>query len=219
MAKRQTMVILSNGTSEVVEKKSRFIGALYKAESEQEVNEYIAAVRKKYWDARHHCYAFILGDGGELQRCSDDGEPAGTAGKPILEVLAGSGVRNALLIVTRYFGGTLLGTGGLVRAYSQAARQAIDSAVIAVLVEAVKVSLVTDYNNVGPLQYMAAKEKLVTVDTVYTDKVELVLAFERERLATVVKQLEQITRGQGSITVDGAYILGRDKTTGQLFVI
>ncbi|MGN0480224.1 MAG: YigZ family protein [Lachnospiraceae bacterium] len=218
MENRQNMMILQDGQGEIVEKKSRFIARLVKADSEEQAAELIAATRKKYWDARHVCYAFVIGDNNEVQRFSDDGEPAGTAGKPILEVLAGSGVRNALLTVTRYFGGTLLGTGGLVRAYSQAAREAVDNAVIAMMVDGVRVSVVTDYAGLGKIQYMASKEELLVVDTIYTDKVCIVMAFEKERLDGIQKQLYEITRGQGEIVTEAGFMLGRDVNTGRLFV-
>lgn len=219
MADRLSKVILSNGTAEVIEKKSRFIGNLYKVADEQEVSAHIASIKKQYWDARHHCYAFILGENGGLQRCSDDGEPAGTAGKPILEVLDKSGLHNALLVVTRYFGGTLLGTGGLVRAYGQTAKLAIENAVTAFIVEAVRVSVITDYGCVGGLQYMAQKEKLLLLDGIYTDRAEIILAFEKERLDAVLKQIEQITKGQGELTVDDDFLLGSDCRSGELFAL
>ena len=113
-------VLLSGGEGEIVEKKSRFISTIRKCETEEEAVAFIEEMKKKYWDARHNCSAFIIGSRGELTRCSDDGEPSGTAGRPMLEVLTGSGIRNIAVVVTRYFGGTLLGTGGLVRAYSKA---------------------------------------------------------------------------------------------------
>ena len=104
-------------TAEIVEKKSRFIANLEHVESEEEALAYIETIRKKYWDARHNCYAYCIGKKQELKRCSDDGEPSQTAGKPMLDVLTGAGLCDTVVVVTRYFGGTLLGTGGLVRAY------------------------------------------------------------------------------------------------------
>ena len=120
-------VLLSGGEGEIVEKKSRFISTIRKCETEEEAVAFIEEMKKKYWDARHNCSAFIIGSRGELTRCSDDGEPSGTAGRPMLEVLTGSGIRNIAVVVTRYFGGTLLGTGGLVRAYTQSAKDALDA--------------------------------------------------------------------------------------------
>ena len=113
-------VITDAGCGEIVEKKSRFIASLMPVGSEEEALAFIASVRRKYYDARHNCFAFITGEDGETERCSDDGEPSGSAGRPMLEVLRGMGLTNTAAVVTRYFGGTLLGTGGLVRAYTQA---------------------------------------------------------------------------------------------------
>ena len=123
MEKEQTFlpykILLKGGEGEIVEKKSRFIATLFPVHSEEEAAAFIESMKKKYWDARHNCSAFVLGERAQVTRCSDDGEPSGTAGKPMLEVLLGAEVRNAAVVVTRYFGGTLLGTGGLGRAYRQ----------------------------------------------------------------------------------------------------
>ena len=117
--------IYEGGTDEIVEKKSRFIAQVFPVETEEEVATILEQMKKKYWDARHNCYAFVLGEASQISRCSDDGEPSGTAGRPILEVINGKELTNILIVVTRYFGGTLLGTGGLVRAYSQSAQAGI----------------------------------------------------------------------------------------------
>ena len=114
------LTLYNGGTGEIEEKKSRFIATLEPVSSEEEAVAVIAAVKKKYWDAKHNCSAFVIGDKGQITRCSDDGEPSGTAGRPMLDVLVGEHVTNVCAVVTRYFGGTLLGTGGLVRAYSAA---------------------------------------------------------------------------------------------------
>ncbi len=105
-----------------MEKKSRFIANVFSVDSQQDAEAKIAEISKKYWDAKHNCYAYVIGPNGENTKCSDNGEPSGTAGKPILEVINGAGLTNTLIIVTRYFGGVLLGTGGLVRAYTQSAQ-------------------------------------------------------------------------------------------------
>ena len=138
-------VLLSGGEGEIVEKKSRFISTIRKCETEEEAVAFIEEMKKKYWDARHNCSAFIIGSRGELTRCSDDGEPSGTAGRPMLEVLTGSGIRNIAVVVTRYFGGTLLGTGGLVRAYTQAAKDALDAAGLSVVRRWVELSVDCPY--------------------------------------------------------------------------
>ena len=139
-------IVYSGGSDEIVEKKSRFIAHVFPVKTEEEAVTIIEETKKKYWDARHNCYAFVIGERGEVTRCSDDGEPAGTAGRPILEVITGADIRNILVIVTRYFGGTLLGTGGLVRAYSQATQAGIAASKIALREHGKKVIIETDYN-------------------------------------------------------------------------
>ena len=113
---------------ELVIQKSRFIGQCFPIASEEEALELLTSLRKKYWDATHNCYAYSVGEKGEIARFSDDGEPGGTAGMPMMDALRGAGVTNVLCVVTRYFGGILLGTGGLVRAYSRSCSEAIRAA-------------------------------------------------------------------------------------------
>ena len=152
MARESYKVLTKDGAGEIVEKKSRFIGAAYKVESAEEAEAKIAEISKKYWDARHNCYAYVIGDNSEITKCSDNGEPSGTAGKPILEVINGAGVTNVLIIVTRYFGGVLLGTGGLVRAYTQAAQAALADAEIGEMVFSQKLTLTVGYNMINNVQ-------------------------------------------------------------------
>lgn len=116
------------GEGELIEKKSRFIATVKPVDSEDEALEFIAGLKKKYWNATHNCFAFVIGERQEIQRCSDDGEPQGTAGRPMLDVLLGEDVHNVAVVVTRYFGGTLLGTGGLVRAYSRSVQEGLNKA-------------------------------------------------------------------------------------------
>ena len=123
-------IVYTGGSGEIVEKKSRFIADIRPVSTEEEALAFIEEIRKKYWDARHHCYAYILGERGQYSRCSDDGEPSQTAGRPMLDVLAGEELTDVCAVVTRYFGGTLLGTGGLVRAYSGAVKEGISHCVL-----------------------------------------------------------------------------------------
>ena len=169
------VTVYQGGEGEIVEKKSRFIAQVFPVETEEETARIIEETKKKYWDARHNCYAFVLGAGGEISRCSDDGEPSGTAGRPILEVIMGKGLRNVLVIVTRYFGGTLLGTGGLVRAYSAAAQAGIDASQVITKEVGVRLTVDTDYNGVGKLQYVAAQQDVGILDTVYAEQVQMIL--------------------------------------------
>ena len=147
-------IILKNGSGEIEEKKSRFICHIFKIKSEEEAEEYITAVKKKYWDARHNCYAYVTGDKGQIQRFSDDGEPQGTAGKPMLDILNSYGLTDCILVVTRYFGGVLLGTGGLIRAYQAAAKEGIKNSDVAQVCDGITAVITTDYNAYGKLQYI-----------------------------------------------------------------
>ncbi len=151
--------VYKGGEGEIIEKKSRFIATVSPAESEEEAVTFIAAVRKKYWDARHNCYAFVTGPNQELSRCSDDGEPAQTAGRPMLDVLLREGIHNAAVVVTRYFGGVLLGTGGLVRAYQKAVQEGLLHSVIIDKQRGRKLTVETDYTGLGKLQYVLAQQQ------------------------------------------------------------
>ena len=166
-------IIYKEGMGELVEKKSRFIAQIRPVKSEEEALAFVEETRKKYWDARHNCYAYILkGEGATpTARCSDDGEPSQTAGKPMLDVLMGEGLMDVCAVVTRYFGGTLLGTGGLVRAYSGAVKEGLANAQILEKKQGVRMEVITDYNGVGKIQYLAAQEGIDTLDSQYTDKV------------------------------------------------
>lgn len=166
-------VLLEGGQGEYEEKKSRFIATLRKCESEAEALSFIEETKKKYWDARHNCYAYCLGDRGELTRCSDDGEPGGTAGRPMLEVLLGEGIRNAAVVVTRYFGGVLLGTGGLVRAYTKAVQEGLRHCTLGRMRPGVELLVTTDYNGIGKILYLLKSAGIEPVSSEYTDRVTL----------------------------------------------
>lgn len=188
--------VYQGGEGEIVEKKSRFIATVIPAGSEEEVLAFIESIRKKYWDARHHCFAYVIGERNELQRCSDDGEPSGTAGKPMLEVLLGEEIHNVAVVVTRYFGGTLLGTGGLVRAYSAATKQGLASSVIITKILGVKLCISTDYTGLGKIQYILGQRGLQILDSVYTDKVELEALIPENELVAVKTEITEGTNGQ-----------------------
>ena len=177
--------IIKNGQGEYIEKKSKFIAHIFNVESEQQAAAIIAEVKKKYWDARHNCYAYILGNKGEIQRFSDDGEPSGTAGKPILEVLSGNECSNCLCIVTRYFGGILLGTGGLVRAYSDVTLQAIDSIEKVEKTIGIEAEAEVEYNNLETFKYYCKKNNIYIKDYEYSEKIICKIQLEecsKERL-------------------------------------
>lgn len=175
-------ILYRGGQGELTEKKSRFIANTRPVESEEEAIAFIEEMRKKYWDARHNCSAYVIGTKGQLQRCSDDGEPAQTAGRPMLDVLLGEKVCNICVVVTRYFGGTLLGTGGLVRAYSGAAQEGLKNSVIVEKMPGARIRVETDYNGIGKIQYIAGQMGLHTLDTEYTDKVVMTLLVPDEEI-------------------------------------
>lgn len=192
--------VYTGGSDEIVEKKSRFIAQVFPVKTEEEVTQILEATRKKYWDARHNCYAFVLGADGGISRCSDDGEPSGTAGRPILEVLTKRELKDVLVIVTRYFGGTLLGTGGLVRAYSQAAQAGLAASRIITKQAGIRMTIDTDYNGIGKLQYVAAQLEAAVLNTLYTDKVQMVLLVPSSFTEKVKKEVIEATSGQAVIT-------------------
>ena len=189
-------VILEGGEGEYVEKKSRFIATVRSCESEAEASAFIEEMKKKYWDARHNCSAFCIGSRGELTRCSDDGEPSGTAGRPMLEVLTASGIRNVAVVVTRYFGGVLLGTGGLVRAYTQAVKEGLAACRLGTMRFGQELSITTDYNGIGKVLYLLGNEGIEPVSSDYTDKVSLRILVPGQRVDGLCAQLVEATMGR-----------------------
>ena len=192
--------VYRGGTAEIVEKKSRFIAHSAHVESEEEALAFIEQIKKHYWDARHNCHAFSVGVTNETARCSDDGEPAQTAGKPMLDVLMGQQLKNTVVVVTRYFGGTLLGTGGLVRAYSGAVKAGLDASVIITKILGVKLHIETDYTTFGKIQYILAQRELKILDTVYTDKVELEVLIPKTDVDQVMHAITEGTNAQAEMT-------------------
>ena len=187
--------IYQGGVGEIEEKKSRFIATVEHVESEEEAMQVIQACKKKYWDARHNCSAYIIGTRQEIQHCSDDGEPAGTAGRPMLDVLLGEKLCNIVVVVTRYFGGTLLGTGGLVRAYSGAVKAGLAESVVMEKQLGRKIVVTTDYNSAGKLQYIAGQMDLCVLDTLYTDIVQTILLLRPEEWQAFEKKMTEATAG------------------------
>ena len=188
--------VYTEGTGEIVEKKSRFIAEVFPVSNEEEAFAHLEEIRKKHWDARHHCWAYVIGRNPAAERMSDDGEPAGTAGKPILEVLRGKKLTDVFVVVTRYFGGTLLGTGGLVRAYTSAAAEALAHTVIITKIHGFKLKIITDYTGLGKIQYILGQRGLSVLDTVYTDKVELTVLVPDDEEGFLMKELMEGTNGQ-----------------------
>lgn len=157
-------------TFELSEKRSKFIATLRHIETEEEAAAFINEMRATYWDARHNVYAYALNE-GNIKRFSDDGEPHGTAGKPILEVIDGAGLKNVAIVVTRYFGGILLGTGGLVRAYSGAAQGVVNAADIKTMTECDELEIICEYGMYDTLNNILKDISGGVISTDFTDSV------------------------------------------------
>ena len=181
----QYKTVLEGGTGEIVEKKSRFI----------------ATVRpvKNDWDARHNCYAYSIGKNREFTRCSDDGEPSGTAGRPMLDVILGEDIYNVAVVVTRYFGGVLLGTGGLVRAYSKAVQEGLAGSLVIEKKKGISLKVTTDYTGIGKIQYIAGERQIPILDSEYTDKVVLKLLVPDAETEAVQKAITEGTNGRAGM--------------------
>ncbi len=192
--------VYEGGEGEITEKKSRFIATVRPVSSEEAAAAFIAEMRKKYWDARHNCYAFVIGDNQELSRCSDDGEPAQTAGRPMLDVLLREGLHNTAVVVTRYFGGTLLGTGGLVRAYQRSVQEGLANSVIMEKRPGKKLTIQTDYTGLGKIQYVLAKQEITAMATDYTDNVQLHVMVPADREQALLAELTEATGGSARYT-------------------
>ncbi|MCR5421342.1 MAG: YigZ family protein [Lachnospiraceae bacterium] len=191
--------VLKGGTGQITEKKSRFICHVRPVENEEEATAFINEMKKQYWDARHNCSAFVIGKNSELTRCSDDGEPAGTAGRPMLEVLINEELKNTAVVVTRYFGGVLLGTGGLVRAYQAAVKEGLNASEIITKKTGVKACIKTDYTGIGKLQYLFEKNGYTTLDTQYGESVEFTLLIPSESWNAAVKAVTETTSGNNTL--------------------
>lgn len=196
--------IESYARGEYEEKKSRFIGEIFPVRTQAEAEETLAGVRKKYYDARHHCYAYVLGKNYETVKQSDDGEPSRTAGTPILSVLQGEGIHDALLVVTRYFGGTLLGTGGLVRSYTNAAKDALNHAVLLHRVDGFRASAEVDYSLVGKLKRLAEKYSLKEEEGEYSLKASLTWLVPGDILPSFRKDFTELVKGCTELAIEEA---------------
>jgi uncharacterized YigZ family protein len=189
-------VLTLGGEGEVIEKRSRFLGVAVPVSSEEEANAILEERRKRYWDASHHVFAYVLGAKGEIVRCSDDGEPSGTGGRPVLDVLMGAEVRNVLVVVTRYFGGTLLGTGGLARAYGAAAMAALSNGRIGQMVYGYEVCIRIDYSGLGRIQYILGQKGIEPTRLIYGENVEVSLDVSIDMIDRLRQELTDATGGK-----------------------
>ena len=160
------------GRDEIIINKSRFIGTACPVESEEEALEFIDRIKKEFKDATHNVYAYVIGENSNIQRFSDDGEPSGTAGIPVLNVIKQENLRNVAVVVTRYFGGVLLGAGGLVRAYTKGAKIALDSGIIVDKNLFYDVSFKIDYTLLGKMENELLKNIFTVIDKLYEDEMK-----------------------------------------------
>ncbi len=183
--------IENNIEAQIVEKKSKFIANIFHAETREEAEDIIKAIKKKYYDARHNCYAYrVIGEDGIIEKSSDDGEPSGTAGSPMLTIISKNNIANVVVIVTRYFGGILLGTGGLVKAYSEAVQKAIEQAEFVRQVPGYEVEVELPYTDVESFKYYCKSENIKISNEDYSENVKLIIEIPEQILD---EQLEKIT--------------------------
>jgi len=193
--------LYKGAVGEIEEKKSRFIATIEPASSEEEATAFIARIKKQYWDAKHNCTAFVVGDDGQLMRSSDDGEPSGTAGRPMLEVLKGEKLTNIAVVVTRYFGGTLLGTGGLIRAYQSAVKEALKECVILKKLSGSYLIIGSDYTDYGKIQYMAGANRWNIMSTDYGESVVTTMIAEKNNVDEIISQITEATAARANIEI------------------
>lgn len=191
--------LVKGGEGEIVEKKSRFIGQIEVVKTEEEAYAFIEKIKKKHYDARHNCFAFSVGEDMPLQRFSDDGEPQGTAGKPMLEVINGSGIHNICIVVTRYFGGTLLGTGGLVRAYTDASKAALENCETKLMQRLIPVDISTNYTDMGKIQYILNTAGVNIVDTIFTDEVLIKVELPYDTHSKILSDITEATGARAKL--------------------
>ena len=190
--------VKSSGEALIVEKKSKFISTVRPVTSDEEAQSFLAEMRSKYSDATHNVYAYVI-DENNIFRYSDDGEPGGTAGMPVLDTIRKEGLVDVAVVVTRYFGGTLLGTGGLVHAYGAACREGLLAAGIITRVLCDIVSVKVDYTLVGKMQYMIQEDGYILEDTVYDNEVTFRVCLKKEQIEKFVADCTELTCGRAII--------------------
>ena len=198
--------VFCRATGEVTEKKSRFIATISHVETQEEASLFINEMRSKYWDARHNVYAYILKDG--TKRYSDDGEPSGTSAMPSLNVLEGFELVDTAVVITRYFGGTLLGTGGLVRAYSQAVKLAVENAQIVTMCLCSCIDVVCDYSQLEKVKRAAEEMNAVIDDVTFEADVTVHISLKKENTLPLTDKLCEITDGRAKILIMGEKFTG-----------
>lgn len=202
------------GQGEITEKKSRFIATVQPVTTPEEALAFVAEKKKEYWDARHNCYAYVAGKNQEQMRCSDDGEPSGTAGRPILDVLLREQIHDAVIVVTRYFGGVLLGTGGLVRAYQKAASEGLAAAEILSWQEGRPLAVETDYQGYGKVEYLFRELGVYVEDTDFGQQVMIRAMVPGEMIRKTEKEIGEKTGGKARLSWDDDIFYALDEKRG-----
>lgn len=206
-------IIKQQGETEFEVKKSQFICYMDRIESVESAQAIIEQRRRQHFKARHHCYAYIIGENKEIQRSSDDGEPAGTAGVPMLEVLKHANVTNTIAVVTRYFGGIKLGKGGLIRAYGQSVTQSIQTLGLVQPVQQQQLHLLLPYSDFDPLQYFLANQQLPIIQTEYTDKVQVTIGVEQSQVEAIWQQIQQQFANRIQMTKEKLVVVEKELPT------
>lgn len=194
--------ILKEGVASFEEKKSTFIGSISRARNEEEAREYIKSVKEKNKEARHNVFGYVIGDKMQIQRCSDDGEPQGTGGVPVLEVIKKNNIKDCVIVVTRYFGGILLGTGGLTRAYSKGASMALSNTSIVQRVIGTKINIEISYDLLGKVQYLLEQNNLHIEQIIYEDRVTISLLLETKQAIQIKASIINLTSNKCIINID-----------------
>ncbi len=193
-------ILIEGGCAETELKKSRFIAHLTPVTTEEEAQSFIQDIKKTYYDARHNCYAYIIGRAADKVKYSDDGEPSQTAGLPMFNVLKESGVRNVCVVVTRYFGGTLLGAGPLARMYAEAVKLGLEASKTGIMRYGIEASIESDYGNADKIRRFLEKENISIKDTVYSDKVVLFIRLSFEGYESAKEKITSISNGSAVIS-------------------
>lgn len=180
--------------------KSKFITHLRHVDSEEEARAFIQAMKKKYFDARHNCSAYVLGESADKQKSNDDGEPGGTGGNPILEVIRKNDLTNIVVVVTRYFGGIKLGAGGLIRAYSHAAVLGVEAATVLAMTPFIQLDAVVSYDLLSTVEHWMRQKEIRSLEADYAENVILHLLIEPANLEAVKAALTDLTAGRAALT-------------------
>lgn len=210
-------VVLGRSSAKSEVKKSIFIATVSEVHSEAEALSFIEEMRKTYWDAKHNCFAYVLGENDEIRRFSDDKEPQGTAGKPILEAITSGAFRNTAIVVTRYFGGVLLGTGGLVRAYREAASLALSESSHFPVAKGHLLRVKCSYSDSGKIQYLINTENIPLMDSVYAEDVTFTLAVSLENSERVIKKITEAANGAASVDIVDTIHFIQDGSSARLY--